>query len=50
MPKQKQNPHTENKLVITRGGKGDGRSKISEGSKEVQTTRYKISKLQGYNI
>ena len=41
---------TENNLVVTRGERGKGRSKIGKGNYEVQTTRYKINKLQGYSV
>ena len=47
--KQKQT-HRENKLVVTSGEMAWGRSKIGKGCEEVQTTRYKINKLQGCNV
>ena len=41
---------TENKPVVTSGGRGGESSKIREGDYEVQITRYKINKIQGYNV
>ena len=38
---------TENKLVVTSGETGWRRGKTGEGDLEIQTTKYKINKIQG---
>ena len=40
----------ENKLVVTRGEREGGWGKIGVGDQEIQTTMYKINKLQGYIV
>ena len=40
----------ENKLVFISGEREVGRGKIGVGDEEVQTTMYKINKLQGYIV
>ena len=47
---QKQDTDTENKSVLTSGERGGESSKIRKGDYEVQITRYKINKIQGYNV
>lgn len=39
-----------NELFDTRVGQGLGADKIISGDKEIQATRYKISKSWGYNV
>ena len=42
--------HRYRELVVTTGEKEVGRGKIGVGDEEVQTTMYKINKIQGYII
>ena len=46
----KKETDSENKLVVTSGEREGGRGKIGEEDQEVQTTMYKINKLQGYTV
>ena len=41
---------TKNKLAVTRVERTRGAGKTGEGDYEIQTTLYKISKIQGHNV
>ena len=48
--KKKQIQNIENKLVVTRRAKEEGRDKIGLGDSEEQTTTCKIHNLQGHIV